>query len=104
MAGRTSRVNQRVDRVRVSDEPHEKYYGDGRPVLTDTKAGKLIDKEVEAYTVLCPDCGEVARYDQDELPICPACGMVCTGDTGSMPRDNLVRDPKAAGRVSKDPQ
>jgi hypothetical protein len=119
MAEHTSRAGQRVDRIAVSDRPHEDYRlydpwqggyiaerspdGDitsALPVLSSTAIGNVVDKSVTAYTVTCPDCDIPATYSNKAEPVCPHCGIICTGkDSTRRSRHDLVRDPKAAGRV-----
>jgi hypothetical protein len=96
-----SLANQRVDRIHVSDEPHDQYTSRGIPVLLNTDAGKVVEKRVDAYTVHCPDCSIPAVYDDDCVPVCPRCGIVVGGkDSKSVSRDRIVRDPRAAGRMA----
>jgi hypothetical protein len=101
MAGNHSRVDQRVDRIRVSDEPHDRYTQRGVPILLNTDAGNVVEKRVDAYTVHCTDCAIPAVHDENSMPICPNCGLICGGkDSKSIDRGRIVRDPKAAGRVA----
>jgi len=79
MSGRYSRIGQRVDQIRVSDEPHDLYRSDGTPVLTDSTVGKIIEKEVTSFTVHCPSCDIPAYFTVEEEPVCPECGMICAG-------------------------
>lgn len=67
-----NRVGQRVDKFLVVEITSERR-SDGTYVLHE---GRLL-KNVEHYTVLCPECGVAAYYDEHSDPICPTCGMVC---------------------------
>lgn len=71
----------------------------GIPILTDTKKGKVVDKEVTHYMVKCPDCGIEVRYTDSSEPVCPDCGLICSGRE-SLTEERLVVDARAAGRVS----
>lgn len=112
MADHTNPTNQRVDRVSISSEPHDRYttthpcHDDedidppGIPVLYDSPIGRVLLKSIRVYTVRCPECGGVARYDERPEPVCEDCGCVCIGDH----RDTdpwIVRDAKTAGRTNK---
>lgn len=103
MAHQTSRDGQRVDKISATDDPHELYRRDGTPVLRSTKIGNVVEKNVIAYTMSCPDCDTSGRYEDDE-PVCPDCGLLLLGRTGkrTLLEDQLVRDAKAAGRVTSD--
>jgi len=100
MPHQTSRVGQRVDLIRVSDEPHDLYRSDGTPVLKKTRVGMIVEKDVKSYTVVCPDCREPARYNHASEPICPSCGLICDGQQGEEVRreESIVIDKRAAGR------
>ena len=103
MASHTARQGQRVDKITATDDPHELYRQDGTPVLRSTKLGQVVEKSVTDYTVTCPECNVSGRYsDDDATPTCPRCGLVLTGTTGkrTLISEQLVRDAKAAGRVS----
>lgn len=98
-----SRAGKRVDQIRVTDEKHEMYREDGTPVLLSTRIGKVVEKEVESYTVTCPDCSTFAKFDHASEPVCPDCGTICDGRQGKeiSQSERLVIDAKAAGRVQK---
>lgn len=104
MPRNTSRAGQRVDQIRVSDEPHDLYRTDGTPVLQSSKRGQVVEKSVYSYTVMCPECRVDARYDQASEPICPVCGLICDGEQGEevARTERLQIDAKAAGRVPSD--
>ena len=106
MAPHTARQGQRVDKVTASDDPHDLYRSDGTPVLRSTKLGQVVEKSVIDYTISCPECEASGRYDADADPVCPKCGLVLTGSTGkrTLISEQLVRDAKAAGRVTDDYQ
>lgn len=106
MSGHVSKANQRVDKLRVDDEPHEQYFDCGRPVLISTVAGNVVEKNVYAYTVRCPECDDVdGYYDAAEEAVCPECGIMLfeTADldmttTGGQP---IIADGPAAGRTKQ---
>lgn len=77
------------------------YRSDGTPVLLNTPIGKVVEKSVESYTVICPDCELAARYTETAEPVCPSCGLICDGVHGKqIPKSNyIVIDAKAAGRL-----
>lgn len=92
MTGGVNRINQRVDKFLVLGIASEQR-GDGSYVLTQ---GRLV-KDVEHYTVLCPDDGAAAYYDENFDPICPVCGMVCSEEDEVM---ILPEDETSTGRCS----
>lgn len=98
MSGHTSRVGQRADKVTVSDEPHDRYTADGSPVLLNTEVGKVVEKSVTAYTVMCSQCEIPAVINERNEAECPICGMLCRSGA-SVSHPPIVRDSKAAGRV-----
>jgi len=98
MAKHTSKVGQRADRVTATDDPHDRYTADGRPVLQTTELGQIIEKSVTAYTVICRRCWVPAQFNELNEAECPECGMLC-GGKGSVPHPPIVRDSKAAGRA-----
>lgn len=103
-----SRKGKEVERVSISDEPHEKYRDfdpwtgqkleGGIPILTAKSHGNVIDKDVTYHTVKCPSCRIPAEYTHNSEPICPECGIVCAG-SDTILSEQLVRDAKAAGRI-----
>ena len=103
-----SRAGMEVERVEVSDEPHEKYRGfdpwtgekldNGIPILTSTPGGNIVEKDVTYYTVKCPECGISTEYTNDSEPVCPTCGIICAGKDTIL-SEQVVRDAKAAGRI-----
>jgi hypothetical protein len=98
MSGHTSQVGQRADKLVASDDPHERYTADGRPVLSKTERGQVVEKTVNRYTLSCGDCGLPATYNEKNEPECPKCGLLCsTKDERETPP--IVRDAKAAGRL-----
>jgi hypothetical protein len=97
MSGQVSVANQRVDRINVSDWPHEMYRQNGTPVQKKADSGRVINKEVERHTIHCPECDIPAVYDEDSEPVCPDCGILTTGETGEVV---MVRDAKGAGRLN----
>jgi len=101
MSGNTSKVGQRVDQIAVDDEPHEKYYDSGVPILLNTAVGQVVSKSVHAYTVHCSQCNIPARFNEKSEPVCPECGLICAGE-GATSQERVVCDPKAAGRVDTD--
>lgn len=122
MGGRTSQTGQRVDIVRINDDPHDDYRAydpwtmemigrvdsDGKPIsgiplLKSTERGKVLDKEVECNTVHCDECGTVVHFDEDESPVCQQCGAICVGrEAREVQRERLLQiDAKAAGRIDK---
>lgn len=83
----------------INDELMEGYYDEFIPVVYDSDRGNVLRKEIEWNTTYCPECDVAARkYDGDTM--CPECGLLCNEEC---PSDNLVRDPKAAGRVDNSP-
>jgi len=103
-----SRANKRVERLTVTDEPHERYQDFdpwtgkeleyGMPVLSSTQSGTVLDKEVNYYEVECPECNITAKYTHDSEPVCPNCGMICSGDRRIL-SEQIVIDAKSAGRI-----
>jgi len=108
-----SRAGKTVERINVSDEPHDSYRGvdpwtgesldNGIPILKSTPVGNIISKKVTYYTVKCPECGISTKYTHDSEPVCPECGIVCAGKDVIL-SEQLVRDAKAAGRIDGDGQ
>lgn len=104
-----SRAGKVVERMRISDEPHQRYSkchpvtGEelkrGIPILTKADGGNVIRKDVTYYTVKCPDCRVPARYNNESEPICPECGMICSSRSAIL-SEQMVRDGKAAGRAT----
>lgn len=104
-----SREGKRVERIRVSDQPHERYrkidpstgeeltIDNQIPILTSTKKGNVVDKEVSRYNVSCPECHKIVRYNHNSEPICSSCGIICSGQVAEL-EVVMVRDAKAAGR------
>lgn len=126
--GHTSRKNQRADVLRAEEdhsnwalhklshnyenkppkfrnyhssegrEPGTGYYDDFVMVANNESGGMRVGKSIEERTICCSECDdEPAIIDERGEPICPKCGMVCS-QTGLT--DNLIRDPKAAGRLN----
>jgi len=103
-----SRAGKFVERVEISDEPHDKYRGfdpwtgeeldSGIPILTNTLCGNIVEKDVTYYRVQCPECGTSAKYTDNSEPVCPECGIVCAGKDTIL-SEQVVRDAKAAGRI-----
>jgi hypothetical protein len=82
----------------INEELMEGYYDEFIPETYDTPRGSILKKKIEEKTTFCPDCDVAARrYDGDTM--CPKCGLLCSDSKSS---DNLVRDPKAAGRMPED--
>lgn len=79
MTGGVNRVGQRVDKFLVTGIASEQR-GDGSYIMT---GGRLV-KNVEHYTVCCPECYIEAWYDGQFDPICPDCGIVCAGEFEKM--------------------
>lgn len=76
----------------------EGYYDEFIPQTYDAPRGRILKKEVDENTTVCPDCDVAARkYDNDTF--CPECGLLALEEQAS---DDLVRDEKAAGRVMAD--
>lgn len=80
------------------DELMEGYYDEFIPITYDSGRGRVLKKKVEEKTIYCDECHVPARKDDRGESICPECGLVCIDATNS---DNLVRDAKAAHRVTK---
>jgi ribosomal protein S27E len=103
-----SRAGKDVLRLKISDEPHEKYQTcdpwtgqrivPGIPILNSTAHGNIINKRIEYYNVKCPECEIKAEYNESSEPVCPSCGIICSGKDTIM-SEQMVRDAKAAGRV-----
>lgn len=70
-----NRIGQRADSFQVVGIKSEQR-GDGTYVM---EAGRLV-KEVEYYTVTCPECGIPTYIEDTYEKICPECGMVCSAD------------------------
>lgn len=82
----------------INGELMEGYYDEFIPVTYDTKRGRVLKKDIMEKTTYCPECDVAARkYDGDTM--CPECGLLCSDSKAT---DNLVRDPKAAGRMRDD--
>lgn len=82
----------------VNGELMEGYYDEFIPVTYDTDRGRILKKEVFEETTYCPECEVPARrHDGDTM--CPECGLLCSDSKAT---DNLVRDPKAAGRMQNE--
>ena len=79
----------------MNGELMEGYYDEFIPETYDTPRGSILKKNVEEMTTYCPDCEVPARKHHGDT-MCPECGLLCSD---SQATDNLVRDPKAAGRV-----
>lgn len=105
MSGHVSRANQRIDLIRVDDEPHERYFECGRPVLISTAVGNVVEKNVYAYTVSCPECDTDGYYDNDSEAVCPNCGLLlCDAvdvDMTTKRGEQIISDGPAAGRTSQ---
>lgn len=101
MAHNTSSVGQQVDRIRVSDAPHDLYRQDGTPVLVGSDRGEIIETEVNSFTVECPACSVPAEFTEKAEPVCPKCGLICDGSAGQeiSRSESLLIDSKTAGRV-----
>lgn len=105
-----SRAGKRVERLSVTDEPHDNYrncdpwtgeeLNGGIPILNNTVIGNVLKKDITHYVVNCPECGSEARYDDESDPICPDCGVVCTGNGERT--SEIIIDAKAAGRIDDD--
>jgi hypothetical protein len=103
-----SRAGKEVERVSISDEPHERYRGfnpwtgeeldNGIPILTSTPNGNIVKKDVTFSTVKCPECEIPAKYTHDSEPVCPNCGVICAGKDTIL-AEQVVVDAKAAGRI-----
>jgi hypothetical protein len=79
----------------MNGELMEGYYDEFIPKTYDTERGGVLKKEIEEKTTYCPDCDVAARrFDGDTM--CPECGLLCADKKAT---DNLIRDPKAAGRM-----
>lgn len=108
MASNHSQAGQQVERISISDKPHERYQCHepytgkklkrGIPILLRAKGGKVVRKEITYYTVKCPECHTPAKYNNDSEPICPDCGIICAGNE-TLLEEQIVRDAKAAGRL-----
>lgn len=106
-----SRAGKTVERVKITDEPHDKYSGihpltgeeitdsDGIPVLLTVPGGKIVKKDITYYTVKCPECKVPAKYTHDSEPVCPQCGIICSGKQTIL-SEQMVRDAKGAGRIN----
>ena len=82
----------------INGELMEGYYDEFIPKTYDTPRGRVLKKEIEEKTTYCPECNVPARrYDGDTM--CPECGLLCSDSKAT---DNLVRDPKAAGRMQNE--
>jgi hypothetical protein len=102
-----SKEDKRVERVSVSDEPHERYrkhdpwtgkhLDTGIPILNNTSHGNVVEKDVSVSIIRCPECEIPARYTHKSEPVCPQCGLICGSSAEKNPE--VVLDPKAAGRV-----
>lgn len=101
-----SRIGKPVERIRINDEPHERYKqihpwtGEaiypGIPILMKAETGNIIRKDVTHSRVKCPECDIGAEYDDDSEPVCPSCGIICAGN-GEV-TEEIVFDAKAAER------
>lgn len=82
---------------KINGELAEGYYDEFIPVALDTDRGMVIRKDVEERTISCPECNVPARNQGSDI-VCPECGMLCNE---SKLTDNMIRDPKTAGRVDE---
>lgn len=81
----------------INGELMEGYYDEFIPETYDTERGAVLKKDIQQETTYCPDCEVAARrFDGDTM--CPECGLLCADKKAT---DNLVRDPKAAGRMAE---
>lgn len=103
-----SRAGKDVERVSISDKPHDHYQvhhpmtgerlDNGIPILKKVKGGRIVKKSIKYYTVKCPECHIPAKYDSDSEATCPKCGIICLG-SDTILEEQIVRDAKAAGRI-----
>lgn len=113
MGGKRNLPGETVERIKISDKPHERYqfiapYSGkelkrGIPILKSVPGGKIVRKRVTYQTVQCPECEIDANYTSDSEPVCPECGLICTGK-GVNFREQIVRDSKSAGRINENPK
>ena len=104
-----SRAGKEVQRVRITDEPHNRYQKlnpitgkeieNGIPILKQVPGGNIVIKDITYYTVKCPECRIPAKYNHDSEPLCPECGMICSG-RNTILSEQMVRDAKSAGRLN----
>lgn len=107
MSGNKNLPGETVERVKISDDPHERYQflapfsGEelkrGIPILKGVPGGKVVRKDVTYSEVHCSECDIAAKYTSDSEPVCPECGLICTGKGVNL--QPIVRDAKAAGRI-----
>jgi uncharacterized Zn ribbon protein len=111
MQANNSQAGQTVERIKITDDPHENYQfiepytgkelKRGMPLLNAKPGGKVVNKDVSYHTVKCPECEIAAKYTSDSEPVCPECGIICSG-SGIILEQQMVRDAKAAGRIEGD--
>lgn len=82
---------------KINGESAEGYYDEFIPVAFDSDRGMIVKKEVEERTISCPKCNVPARNQGGDI-VCPECGMLCNE---SKLTDNMIRDPKTAGRTNE---
>ncbi len=77
------RRNTRADHFEITDTLSRK---DGSPVLVNVPGGRVVVKEIEYTTTMCPECTDeedehtVAAWTDDKGDeICPICGILCGG-------------------------
>jgi len=76
----TNDYNKRADKYSV--ENGGEIRRDGTPVLVSAPNGQVVEKNVEHYTIECPECGSVGRTKEKGEIICedPECAVVISDD------------------------
>ena len=67
---------KRADKYSVTNDGM--FRKNGTPVLRSAPHGMVIEKDVDYYTMTCPECGTEGRYDEHSDVICddPECAVV----------------------------
>lgn len=82
MSRHTSYVNQRADKIRVEAAGNVEDYKREDGLVTSG-----VPKKVEHYTMTCPDCDGVGRYDERGDVICEDCGVVISHKPAVIPTE-----------------
>lgn len=58
----------------------------------------VITKEVDRYTITCPDCETAGRYDQRGEIVCEDCGFVLSDRPATIATEYSEGDDKSIGQ------
>jgi len=87
-------IGQRADKIKVTDVNHVDEIEHANGIVTSG-----VVKEVEHYTMTCPDCDGDGYYDQRCDVICEDCGVVISGEQAVI-RTEYNADAKDSGMGS----